>query len=787
MRALNRKLFRDLSTLKGQVAAIGVVIAAGVMTLIVFMTTLDSLTLTKDRFYRDFQFADVFADLKRAPNSVGERLREVSGVNHVETRVHAPIRMEVPDFGDPVRGRLISLPDGRQPNVNRLYVREGALPEPGRPDQVAVNEVFAEAHDLGVGDCLTVIIRGSMETLAIAGIVLSPEFVYQLGPADLFPDYERYGVLWMNERALANAYGMDGAFNNVVLTLQAGVVPGPVIDSLDQILAPYGGIGAYGREDQMSHRFVSDELDQVRAMATILPAIFLGVAAFLLHVLMGRIIRTQREQVAVLKAFGYTNGEIAFHYALLTGVIVLLGSVLGILLGAWAADGLARIYMEYFRFPEIGFRVRGWVIGLAVAVAGGSAFFGAFAAVRGAVKLPPAEAMRPPAPERFHRGLLERSPLWRFIGQPTRIILRNLSRHRMKSALSVSGIALSGALLLVGSYQFNAVDHMIDIQYRLIQRMDVHLTFTDPTPERSIGELRHQPGVRYAEGYRSVPVRLVNRGASYQTSILGIEGDSSLRGLIDRRHRPVALPPEGMLMTDYLADYLGVFPGDQVEVEVLEGHRRTVSVPLAGTVDEPIGVSAYMDRRALNRLMREGPALSGAWLLTERREERALYGELWRMSRIASIGLIRDAESNIREHMEETVLAFMAVALLLACSIAFGVIYNNARIALAERMRELATLRVLGFSRGEVAWILIGEIALLTVIAIPLGWVLGTLFAWSLSYAMSVDMFRIPFIVTTWTYAFSAAGVLVASFLSVLLMVRRIRKLDMVSALKTGE
>ncbi len=787
MRSLNRKLLRDLYALKTQAAAIATVIAAGVMTLIVFVTTLDSLALTQERFYRDFQFASVFADLKRAPNSLEERLRELPGINHVESRVRAPVRMDVPGFGDPVRGEIVSLPEGRQPNVNRLFVRKGTLPDPGRFEEVAVNEVFAEAHGLDIGDSLTVIIRGRMETVRIAGIVLSPEFVYQLGPADLVPDYERYGVLWMNRRALANAFGMEGAFNNVVATLQVGAVVEPVIDALDELLAPYGGVGAYGREDQMSHRFVSDELEQVRAMATILPAVFLGVAAFLLHVLVGRIVRTQREQVAVLKAFGYTNGEIALHYAFLTGLIVLAGAVAGIVLGAWAADALGRVYLEYFRFPELSFRLQGWVIALAVLVAGGAAFFGAFGAVRGAARLPPAEAMRPPAPERFHRGLLERSPLWRFIGQPTRIILRNLSRHPWKAVLSVSGIALSGALLVVGSYQFGAVNHMLDVQYRLVQKMDIHLTFTDPTPERALGELRHRAGVQHVEGYRSVPVRLVNGVRYYQTGLLGLEEPPGLRGMIDRDHRPVSLPPEGVLMTRYLADYLRLAPGDEVDVEILEGHRRHLRVPLAGTVDEPIGVGVYMERRALNGLMREGPAISGAWLLTDRESEKRLFDELWDMSRVASIGLIGDAERIFREHMEGTVLVFMGVVLLLACSIAFGVIYNNARIALAERTRELATLRVLGFTRGEAGWILIGEILLLTLVAIPLGWALGTLFAFLLSHAMSVDMYRVPFIVTRWTYGFSAAGVFGASILSILLVAPRIRHLDMVLALKAGE
>jgi len=783
--ALNRKLIRDLLRLKGQVAAIAVVIAAGIMVLIIGVTTLDSVSLSQERFYQSHHFAHIFADLKRAPEVVSQRLEKIPGVNQAETRVKAPVRLEVPDFDDPVRGLLLSIPDGQQPLVNRLYIREGSLPESGQANQVAVSEPFAEAHNLQPGHRLTAIIKGRLETLIISGIVLSPEFIYQVGPADLLPDYERYGVLWMNRRALEQAYDMDGAFNNVVLTLQAGANEEAVIDALDEIFGRYGSVGAYGREDQSSHFFISEELSQMRVMATVLPAVFLGVAAFLLNVLMARIVRTQRQQVAILKAFGYGNLEIGSHYALFTGAIVMVGTVFGVGLGAWASDSLAALYAEYFRFPELSFRLQPRFIGLAVMIAGAASMLGTFRAVRSATIQQPAEAMRPPAPERFTHGWIERSVLGRLLDQPTRIILRNLSRHRTKAVFSVIGIGLSASLLLLGSYQFASVNYMMEIQYVKVLQMDLHLTFTEPTPERAAAELRVQPGVHYVETYRSVPVRLSKDRREYRTSILGLEREPKLRHILDENYQPVSVIPEGLLLTRYLADYLGVRPGDRLDVEIMEGHRRKLSLELASTVDEPIGVSAYMDRRALNQLMREGPAITGAWLLTDRSLEEELFDRLWEMPRIAGIGLINEAERNLRDYLDDTILIFMGILLLLACSIAFAVIYNNARIAFAERSRELATLRVLGFRRAEVGWILIGEIAILTLLAIPLGWLVGTGFALLVNHAMSSDMFRLPFVVGPQIYAFSAAGVLVASAMSVLLIARRINKIDMVTSLKT--
>ena len=785
--ALHRKLLRDLAGLKGQVAAIAVVIAAGVMTLMIAVTSLDAIRLSMERFYSSHQLADLWASVTRAPDVLAERVQQVPGIDRVETRVVAPVRLEVPGYPDPIRGQILSIPDGRQPALNRLALRAGSLPESGRGDQVVVSEPFAEAHGLEPGDELRVIIRGRFERLRISGTALSPEFVYQVGPNDLLPDYERYAVLWMNRRALGNAFGLDGAFNNLTASLQAGARADSVIEHLDRILAPYGAIGAHDRDELMSHRMLSEEITQLRVMVVVLPGIFLSVSGFLLSVLMGRIIQTQRQQIAVLKAFGYRDRELAGHYALLTALIVSVGVALGIGLGLWAGEAMAALYAEYFRFPETVTRLQARVVLLAIIVSGLTAGFGTFRAVARAVRLPPAEAMRPPAPVDFRPGWFERSSFGRGLAQTTRIILRNLDRHRFKSAMTVCGIALSASLLVLGSYQFNAVQHMIDLQYRKVLLMDTHLSFVEATSRRVLSELQALPGVLHAEGYRQVPVRLVNGHLSERNAILGLPERPQLRGLIDAAGRPIDLPAEGLFMTRFLAEQLGLQTGDLVAVEVLEGHRRQIEVPLAGVVDEPLGLSAYMRIDRLNDLMREGPALSGVWLMTDPLARSDLYDRLWEAPRVASIGLIAEAEDGLRGYMEDTVLTMMGILLLLAGSITFALVYNNARIAFAERERELATLRVLGFSRTQVSWVLVGEILLLTLLAIPLGWLFGTLFSWLLSLAFSMDMLRIPFHISHQTYAFAAAGVLVASALSVILIARRLRELDMVAALKGVE
>jgi putative ABC transport system permease protein len=786
MRALNVKLARNLWTLKGQGAAIALVIATGVATFIMSLASLDSLRLTQQSVYRSQRFADVFAELMRAPESMAERLREISGLASLETRVRAPVNVRLEDFGEPVTGLVLSIPDGRQPQLNRLYLRSGQLPDPTRNDQALVSEAFADAHRLSPGNRLAVVINGRFESLFISGIALSPEYIYQVRPGELVPDFERFAILWMNRSAVAAAFGMEGAFNSVVASLSPGQRPEEVIDRLDRLLAPWGGLGAYHRSDQMSHRYLDDELTQLEAMARFLPMVFIGVAAFLLNVVAARLIRTQREQIAVLKAFGYDNLTVAGHYLALVMVVVLIGSVAGILLGLWIADAVAGLYQEFFRFPWLEFRLRPVVALSGIAIAGGATLLGTLSSVRQAFRLPPAEAMRPEAPASYRRTLLERLGVT-WLSQPSRIILRNIERHPWKSTLSVLGIALAVAMMVLTGFPTGSIAHVIDVQFRLAQKQDVTVTFTDPTSFRAVHELSALPGVRRVEGFRTAPAILRHGHRQYRSAVQGYLPDGVLFRLLDQRLQRIDLPPEGILLTNHLGALLDVQPGDVLRIEVQEGNRPMLEVPVAGLVNEYIGVGAYMQRQTLSRLLREGDALSGAFLAVDPAERSRLHRTLEDMPRVAGV---TQRETSIRvfdELMGQSLLVMTFVSMIMAGSIAFAVVYNNVRIAFAERGRELASLRVLGFTRAEITFILLGEVVLLTLVAMPPGFVLGALLSWLLSLALQTDVYRIPLVLTTSTYALAALVVLAATLLSSLIMLRSLARLDMVSALKSME
>jgi len=789
MKTLDRKLFRDLWHMRGQVLAIAAVIMGGVATMVMSLSTYDSLVTTRDRFYSEYRFAEVFASLKRAPETLAERLAVLPGVESLETRVRAGVKLEVAGFSDPITGLQLSLPDVGEAQLNGLHLKRGRTVQPWSTDEVVLSDTFADAHGFQPGDSLAAIINGKRKQLTVVGVAVSPEYVYQIAPGAMFPNFKRYGVLWMGRNALAAAYDMEGAFNQVSLTLARGANEQDVIDQVDAVLATYGGTGAYGRKNQFSNRFLSEELKGLKTMATVFPAIFLGVAAFLLNVVLSRLIALQRDQIAILKAFGYSTFAIGSHYVKLVLLMTVVGVVAGLALGAWFGHGLSNVYTETtFRFPYLDYRVSPEIVLIAFALAAVAAVSGTLVSVMRAARLPPAEGMRPEIPVTYRTTLLERIGLQHWFSAPTRMILRHIERRPLKSLLTVLGIACACGLMMVGNYQKGAIDFMVDVQFRQAAREDLALAFIEPTSGRALHELAALPGVDAVEGFRDVPAILRFGQYRYRGALYGIQPQGQLHRSLDRRLHPVAVPPGGVVLTDYLAtNILHVKPGDMLTVEVLEGSRPVRQVPVLGITQQYMGVSAYMQQDSLNALMREGNTVTGAYLAVEKGTETALYDRLHDRPRVLGMVANEAAIRSFYATMGEFILFYNMVSTLLAGAIGFGVVYNSARIALSERGRELASLRVLGFTQGEIAYILLGELALLTLAAIPVGFLVGAGLIGILVLAFDSELYRLPMLLTPLNYTMGATLVIVSALLSGLLLWFRMGRLDLVAVLKTRE
>ncbi|MBN1365136.1 MAG: ABC transporter permease [Syntrophaceae bacterium] len=787
MKTLNRKLWREIWLMKGQVFAITLVVISGVATFIMFISTMHSLDFIRNNFYREYNFADVFVNLKRAPESLKYKLKNIKGVKQLETRVSAQAKLDIKGFKESVTAKITSVPDVGEPLVNRLYIRVGRLPDPERDNEVVINETFAQAHGLKLGDQFAAVINGKWKKLTITGIVLSPEFILLMKMGAMTPDFKRYGALWMSRKAISKAYDMEGAFNDVVLTLYPGAQLSDIVRDLDKILGRYGGFGAYGRKDQISHRLLSEEFKQLKTSSRIYPSIFVCVAAFLLNIVMSRTISTQREQIGTLKAFGYSNTDVAIHYAKMVILIISAGVLLGIAVGIWLGKFLGGIYMETYRFPFFIYKLHPEVILAVVLIGAASAIGGTMHSLWRAAKQTPAEAMRPEAPEKYRVSLIEKTGIGRLLSQPSRIIVRNVERKPIKTFLAVIGIATACATMICSGFFKDSVDFMVHIQFVLSQKGDMTVTFVEPTSYKALYEFKRMEGISDGEAFRSVPVKFKYGHRSYKTTVNGIEKDGHLSVLLDKNLQSISLPQSGILLTDYLGEILRVKPGDMLTVETLEGSKSIRQVPVVALARQYLGVMGYMSLNALNRLMNEGNAISGAYLVTDEKYREKLFRSFVEMPRVSDIIVRKNEIYNMYEIMAKAMLFFTFIATIMACSIAFGVVYNSARISLSERSRELSSLRVLGYTQGEIAYILLGELGFITLVAIPLGFIIGYWICAYVAYALTSDLYRVPLVIEMNTYAQAAAVVLVSAFISGLIVRRKLNNLDLVAVLKTRE
>lgn len=787
MKAINLKLLRDFVAMRGQAFAIGAVVACGIAVFVMARSTLVSLETARDDYYAKNRFADVFAALVRAPGHIAERASSIDGIAAVDHRVTEALTLDMPGLAEPASGRILSLPQNVSGSMNQVHLIIGRQPDPDRAGEILVSGTFAEAHDIRPGQRLKGTIRGRSETLTVVGIAMSPEFLIQIQPGSLFPDDKRFGVFWMARQQLEAVADMEGAFNDLAIQLSKSANADEVIRHLDQLLEPYGSTGAYTREDHLSAAFIDEEIKGLHTMGMIPPAIFLGVAAFLLSISLRRILSLQREQIAALKAFGYSDLEVGWHYTKLIAMIVVSGAAVGSLLGTLLGAEMTEMYRVFYRFPVSVFAPSGGIYVTALGLAAVSGFIGVLGGIRATVKLPPAEAMRPAAPATYKKTLLERLGLEHWFSQPARMVVREIERRPLKAMFTTLGIAFACAILMVGSFGKDSIDHMIDFQFSTAERDDARVQFVDAVPQRALYELESINGVLHTEPFRNVPARLRNGSRSKETGVVGMADGGQLFRLLDADGQQIPLGGSGVVLSRVLSDILDIRVGDMLQIEVLDGERPVRHIRVTGLVEDYTGTAAYMNLDALNRLLREGHAISGAYLQLDNNLEDEVFAALKERPAVASVSLKKATMQGFLDTFAENLLRMRLINMIFASVIAIGVVYSSARISFSERGRDLATLRVIGLTKGEVSRILLGELAVFTAVAIPVGFLIGYSLCYFIMMAMDTELFRMPVVITTSSYGRAALIVLAASIASALLVRKKIDHLDLVTALKVRE
>ena len=773
--------------MRSQLFAIVLVVACGVAQLATNFTAFRALQSAQADYYRQYRFAEVFVSMKRAPESIVSQIEAIPGVRDVDTRIVRELTLDIPGLDEPATARAVSIPEEKQPLLNKLYIRRGRYIEGGKLDEVLISESFANANHLEAGSTIGAVINGRWRRLLIAGVALSPEYIYQIKPGDLFPDARRFGVLWMNRKLLAASFDMNGAFNDVSVSLERNASERAVIVELDRILYPYGGYGAYGRKNQVSHTFITDEIRQNRVFGIIVPAIFLGLAGFLTSTVLMRLVSIERDQIGLLKAFGFGNSSIAMHYVKMGMLIITSGWFVGVLVGTWWARVVSDMYKEFYHFPVLLFSLQPATLALTYLVVAATAAAGCLGAVRRVIVLPPAEAMRPQAPTSFRAGFVERLGAARWISLNGRMVLRHIGRYPVKAALSVIGIALGTSVLLVGYYFQDALHYMADVQFRRVQHENEAVMFHTAQNRSALSEIARLPGVLRVEPVRMAAVRLRNGYRERRVALMGLSPAGELRRIVGQSGSEHRLPAGGLLLTKKLAEILDVRPGESITVEATEGRRPIDDMPVNAIVDDLLGLNAYINIADLNSFMSDGREASGAFLLTDPQHQTALYSAIKLRPGIATVSSRTAALASFEDTLAKTSGVFAYILVLFATVIVFAAVYNAGRIALSERTRELASLCVLGFSRMEAVVVVVGEQALLTAVAVPIGLWIGYLIASWLSWAYTLELFRIPLVITTKSYLITVLSVTASAALSAFVMHRRIMRLNLVAAIKTAE
>lgn len=787
MHPLTRKLLRDLWRMRLHAAGIVMVLGCGLAVLIMAVGMRGSLERTRTQYYTQKHMADLAVSLVRAPDRLAADIAAAPGVAAVETRISGFALLDLSRIVEPVSARLISLPRQGRPHVNDLVLTAGRWPDPAHAEETLINEAFATAVGLKPGATIDAVIHGHRQRLVITGIANSPEFIFVAAPGEMFPQPERFAILWMSRDALGQAYDMYGAFNEAVMTLVPGADARAATAAIDRTLSLYGSSGVHGRDRMMSDRLLSEELDQLGILATFIPTFFLLVAAFLVNTSMDRVIATERSNIGLLKAFGYSNATIAWHYAQSALIFGALGLVAGVVAGQIYGQFIAGQYRVFYHFPSLTFAASPATYALAMVAGLSAATLGAWSSVLRAAALPPAEALAPPQPASYARVGGWAEQLSERLDGKSRIILRRIVRFPRRAASTSMGIGLAISILIV-TLSFPAeMTYMLDVHFGLANRQDVTLTLGELQGRAILHDVSRLPGVVQSEPFRADDVIFTRGQHRVEEGLFGLMPGAGLNRLVARDLSAIQPPAQGVLLARSLARKLDAVAGDTVGVEQTSGKRVHTTVRIAGVIDPMIGSSAYMDIDAEARLMREPDRIAGAYVRLDPAAYRSFTTLLKRTPALAGASFVSLAERSMRKNFNDHMGVMTTIYSSFAAIMAGGIAFSAARVTLAEQQRDLATLRVLGFTRREVSYVLIGEIAALALMGLPFAIVFGTVMAIWLTHLFSTETFAFPFVFNPHGYAFAMSFTLGCVLAAALIVRTAIDHLDMVGVLKARD
>lgn len=783
MRALHRKLIRDLRGSAGTLLSVVAIIAIGTGSFIGLGSAQRILESSQAAYYRTYRFADFWIDVKKAPLTEVERIAAMPEIAAIDARVIFDVILDLDGEPKPITGRLISTPArGFDRTLNGICLIRGSGFSDDRNEEAIISEAFAAAHHLEVGDRIHVILNRKRESFVIVGTAISPEYVYMVrGPGDLIPDPHRFGILYVKDDYARDVLDFKDACNQIV----GQVVPGThdqidvILDRIDRALHPFGVLELTPRRRQASHRFLSDEIKGLAVSATIMPAVFLGVAALVLNILMIRLAQRQRTVIGTLKAIGYTDRAVMVHFLSFGVAVGLIGGLAGAALGIGLTHLMLDAYREFFQFPTFLYRSYPdlMLFGLMISVA--FSLVGTIRGVREVLRLQPAEAMRQRPPDRGGSIFLERFPrIWRLFGFRTHMALRSLFRNRTRTVTAIVATALATSIIFMSIASYDSFLYLVQYQFDMVAHSDVDIGMRDEASMRALYEARSLPGVDYAEPLLGVRCDLRHGRNARRMVITGLSESHRLTTPMDADQKPIRIPDDGLVLSRKLAELLDVRVGDKLEMTPVRGRRETRHVRVASIVETFLGMDCYADIRYLSRVVGESLAINAVQLAVSPAKVGELLRDIKTIPNAQGLGVRADAKASIEQTLVDTSLFSIGIMVIFAGVIAFGSTLNNALIEIGDRLREISTLRVIGYHPGQIAGILFRQSLATFVVGLLLAFPLGYYMVRLIATAYDSELYRMPVIIRPVVVVYTV--VLASTFMAVAQWVvhHQIRKID---------
>ncbi|SHK12211.1 ABC transporter permease [Paramaledivibacter caminithermalis] len=780
MKKLNLRLIRLIKKSYGQAIAVITVIAIGLLVYTAMKMAALNLENTLNEYYDLTNFADIYVQVVKIPGNEVKDLENKYGITNAQGRVVSDVPLKVEDEEEKVTIRIISIPNNDE-RINNIYLIEGDGIKNKNKD-VLVVEQFAKARNIAIGDTLSVQMNGKLYNLNVAGIVSSPEYIYLMeNEQTLIPMPGKFGVVFVADELARQSFGFGSSYNEIVIKVKDENEIDKIEDKLEKVLKKYGVKRIIVRDNQLSNRMISEEINQLKNMAKVVPVIFLGVAALIIAVMISRMVKKDRVPIGVMKALGYKNIDIVLHYIKYSLVIGILGAIIGTNLGMLLAGAMTKMYLQYFNIPILKINYYYRYIMSAILLASIFCITAGLWGGKRVLKILPAESMRPEAPRSGKRILIERIKIiWSNLSFSWKMVMRNIFRNKKRFMFILVGISLSFAMLFLTFYQFNTALFMFENHYGDFQRMDYNINFSKPMNQRVIKDLKHLVNIDSIEPKVEFPFEIKNGWKSKVVNIIGIKRDTIFYKFENLNDEIINLPDEGIVLSENLAKFLDVSKGDTITINSFIPHRDDIHIIIKDVIKQSLGINAYMDIDQMQFKLLDKELITGAYIDSN----DAVKKKLSNLKNLTSIQSLQDLQNIFKQFLSLTISS-ISILVIFSGILGFAVVYNSTIMGISERRLELSSLRVMGFSRKEIFWMIVKENLIMTIFGIIVGIPIGLSFVKGVEKAFSNELYTLRGDISFSIFLFSILLTVFFVVAAQLFTLKKIYKLDFMEALKS--